>query len=320
LLPEQSREQSDRAQLTRPLDGLGKSRLPWSVTRADQPTKNLKTPTEAPLTSAPVAADRDDHPTDPEGVALLSDDFDDDGDEYTDVDGGDALADGDSAGGGDEKTLDRGSRPPRPSSSRRLSPTLMKIFQRRREQIGLSIGQVAKLAGLEEDELVRFEGTNGQHRLLYDHVVVVARVLGIKPHEMPGLRQKDPKDEVRPHVEDLQRVMLAGPTLLFEGRAGERFGGDVDRVVTTPSFTVKIGDNSLGEAWPHGALLGFVSDAAPKPGDVVLVRHRKSKLLALRRLSPPAYAPLAPWMPAYHVNNGEWLAVGRLQVVLPRVL
>ena len=280
------------------------------MTRTDQPTKNLKAPT-----APPVSTDDDDHPTDPEGVAVLADDFgddDDDEDGFTDVDG-------DQREGG-EKTVSRGSKPPKPSSSRRLSPTLMKIFQRRRQQIGMSIAQVAKLAGLEEEELTRFEGTNGQHRLLYDHVVVVARVLGIKPHEMPGLRHKDPKDEVQPQVDDLQRVMLAGPILLFEGRAGERFGGDVDRVVTTPSFTLKIADTSLGEAWPKGSLLGFVADSSPKAGDVVLIRHRKSRLLALRRLSPPAYAPIAAWMPAYHVSNGEWLAVGRLQVVLPRVL
>src|SRR5581483_4377373 len=44
-----------------------------------------------------------------------------------------------------EPTKHRGSHPPRPSSSRRLSPTLMKIFQRRREQIGLSMKQVAEL-------------------------------------------------------------------------------------------------------------------------------------------------------------------------------
>jgi len=30
-------------------------------------------------------------------------------------------------------------------------------------------------------ELERFEGTEGRHRLLFDHAVVVSRVLGLKP-------------------------------------------------------------------------------------------------------------------------------------------
>lgn len=194
----------------------------------------------------------------------------------------------------------------------------MKIFQRRREQIGLTIGQVAKLAGIEEDELMRFEGTNGQHRLVYDHAVVIARVLGVRPQDMPGLRGRETRDEVAPALVELERALLSGPQLTFEGKAGERFGGDLERVATTPAFALRIGDSSLGDAWPKGTLLGFVAEAAPAIGDVVLLRHRKSRTLALRRFAPPSYTGLQPWQPAYVCTGGEWIAVGRLQVILPR--
>ncbi len=220
-----------------------------------------------------------------------------------------------------ELTIDRGSKPPQPSQSRRLSPTLMKIFQRRREQIGLSIKQLAQLSGVEQEELERFEATSGQHRLVYDHAVVLARALGLKASELPGLRGREPKDDLRAHIDELHRALCAGPLITFEGKEGERFGGDVDRVVTTPAFTIKLGDASLGEGWPAGALLGFGWRVSPRRDDVVLLRHRKSKLLALRRMTPPRFVGLASWQPAYPATTGaEWLAMGRLQVILPRPL
>lgn len=218
----------------------------------------------------------------------------------------------------DDPTVYRGDRPPKPSSSRRLSPTLMKIFQRKREQIGLSIAQVAKLTGIDEEELTRFEGTNGGHRLVYDHVVLVARVLGIRPQDMPGLRSgKEPKDAAGAALGSLTTALLGGPIVTFEGKTGERFGGDLERVGTTPHFAIKIGDATLGELLPRGTLCGFVVDAQPQAGDVVLLRHKRTKQLALRRAGGNAWAPLAPWQPSYPVG-GDWTPLARLQVVLPR--
>jgi len=220
--------------------------------------------------------------------------------------------------GDDDPTVYRGDKPPKPSSSRRLSPTLMRIFQRKREQIGLSIAQVAKLTGIDVEELTRFEGTNGQHRLVYDHAVLLARVLGIAPKDLPGLRSsKESRDAVGSALGSLSTTLCAGPMLTFEGKTGERFGGDLERVGTTPHFGVKLGDSSLGEVWPKGALLGFLMDASPSPNDVVLLRHKKTKQLALRRASSKGWAPLAAWQPAFAVG-GDWLPVARLQVVLPR--
>jgi transcriptional regulator with XRE-family HTH domain len=218
----------------------------------------------------------------------------------------------------EEQTLDRGSRPPRPSSSRRLSPTLMKIFHRRRQQIGLSIEQLAKLSGVDRAELERFEGTEGRHRLLYDHAVVVARVLGLKPGELPGLRAKESRDGVRQHLSDLYAAMASGPTLTFEGKSGERYGGDLERVIVTPAFTVQVGDHSLADVFPKGTLLLFAPESQLAPGDVCLLRHARSSQLALRRLKPPSWMGIKDWQPALPVPGNEWRPVGRLQVALPR--
>jgi hypothetical protein len=218
----------------------------------------------------------------------------------------------------DDPTIYRGDKPQKPSSSRRLSPTLMRIFQRKREQIGLSITQVAKLTGIDEAELMRFEGTNGQHRLVYDHAVLLARVLGIRPQDMPGLRSsKDPKDAVGAALGSLTTSLVTGPTLTFEGKTGERFGGDLERLGTTPHFAIKLGDASLGEHWPKGTLMAFIMDASPQVGDVVLVRNRRGKQLGLRRATGQAWVPLAPWQPSYP-TGGDWVPVARLQAILPR--
>lgn len=270
-------------------------RLRDVVTTVDSGRAGEPTNVDGPRVSAPA----DSHDT-VSSELLVDEDEDEDADES------------------EEPTVYRGDRPPKPSSSRRLSPTLMRIFARKREQIGLSIAQLAKLTGIEEQELMRFEGTNGGHRLIYDHAVLLARVLGVRPHDMPGLRSaKDAKDAVGGSLGALTTALVSGPLLTFEGKSGERFGGDLERVGTTPHLAVKLGDASLGEGWPKGALLGFVVDAAPKPGDVVLVRNKRGKSLALRRASGSAWAPVAPWQPSYPAG-GDWIAVARLQVILPR--
>jgi transcriptional regulator with XRE-family HTH domain len=218
----------------------------------------------------------------------------------------------------DEKTIHRGSHPPKPSSSRRISPALMSIFKRRREQIGLSIEQVAKMAGVEENEYMRFEATQGGHRLIYDHAIVIAKVLGVPPADMPGLRPLQGKDEtVATKLTALEQALVAGPLLVFEGQSGERFGGDIERVIVTPGFALKIGDASLGDIFPRGAVLGFSTGAVTRDGDIVLLRHKKNKQLALRRLSGVAYSGIASWQQSFLIDSGEWIVAGRLQVLIP---
>jgi len=218
----------------------------------------------------------------------------------------------------DEKTIHRGSHPPKPSSSRRISPALMQIFKRRREQIGLSIEQAAKLAGVDEREYMRFEATQGGHRLVYDHAIVMAKVLGVPPQEMPGMRAQPSKEEsISARLRALEQALEAGPLLVFEGQSGERYGGDVERVIVTAGFAIRIGDASLGDAFPRGALLGFSTGAVTREGDVVLLRGRKSRQLSLRRISGPAYAGLASWQTSYAKSDADLLVVGRLQVLIP---
>jgi hypothetical protein len=216
----------------------------------------------------------------------------------------------------DEPTNYRGDRPPKPSSSRRLSPTLMKICKRRREQIGLTIPQLADLTGIDEEELQRFEATGGNHRLVYDHAVVLARALGLKAQELPGLRLvKEDKDPVLAAYDALVAAYTQGLVITFEGKSGERYGGDISRLGTTPQFALKIGDASLGSEWPKGALLGFITED-PRNNDVALIRQKRGKQVALRRLVEKSWAPLSRWQPPYSI--ADWVAFARLQVVLPR--
>jgi transcriptional regulator with XRE-family HTH domain len=211
------------------------------------------------------------------------------------------------------------------SSARRLSPTLMRIFQRRRQAIGLSLDQTSKLSGIAEADLSWLQQDGVEHRLTYDHAIVLARVLGVPASEMPGLRPRDRRLDLATALGELERVVLSGPLLRFEGRGGERFGGDVERVASAPSFAVRIDDSSLGDAWPKGTVIGFQRDAQPEPagGSLALLRHRRSALIALRRVAEEGYVGLAPWQPAYPrtaaglVEGGEWLVIGVGVVVLP---
>ena len=165
---------------------------------------------------------------------------------------------------------------------------------------------------------MRFEGTNGAHRLVYDHAVILAKALGVRSEDMPGMRTRETKDPIGSAVSTLATTAMSGPMLTFEGKAGERFGGDHERVGTTPHFSVKVGDSSLAEVFPKGALLTFVADSQPQLHDVVLLRHRKTKQLAMRRLTKTQLAPLVSWQPAYPSPSSDWQPVARLQVVLPR--
>jgi transcriptional regulator with XRE-family HTH domain len=194
----------------------------------------------------------------------------------------------------------------------------MRVFARRRTEIGLSFEQMARLSGIAREELERFEATHGASPLSYDHAVVLARVLGVKPAEMPGLRVKDEDEDsdVRTRVSSLGRALAQTPLLTFEGGgAGERFGGALERAITAPAFAIKIADGSLAPELAAGSVLALVRDSA-QPGDVALVRSRKSRLFALRRLEPPRYVGLKPWQPSLP-SGMEWLPLARVRAILP---
>ena len=210
------------------------------------------------------------------------------------------------------------------SAGQRLSTVLGQIFRRRREQIGLTMPQLVKLSGISEGELRTMEAGEAGYRMFYDHAVVLARALGVPSTEMPGLRQKSgDKEDPATAIDEMSRRLRKGLVVVFEGKHGERYGGEVDRVAVTPMFTVCIGDASLGDAFPVGTLMAFLNDPHPHQGDVVLLRHRRSKLLALRRLHQNAWAGLQPWQPSYvagPVGEGadEWLPLGRMVLMVPR--
>jgi len=199
---------------------------------------------------------------------------------------------------------------------RRLTPTLLKIFSRRRQQIRLSLDQLARLSGISLANLEAIEQGKPGTSITYDQMVVLSRVLGVGVDQLPGLRRRETRSHLGVVLAELERSMLGAPLLRFEGRHGERYGGDVERAASSKSFTVRVEDESLEPAVMRGALLGFMSGVRPRPGGVLLLRHRRSALLALRRHEPPSYVGLVPWQPGY-VVGGEWHLVGSLEVVLP---
>lgn len=212
----------------------------------------------------------------------------------------------------------------RPSTGRRLSITLIGLFKRKRKKIGLTLEQLASLSGIDVEILTRMEANpdaaRSDHRLLYDHAVVLARALGLSPSEMPGLRSASRAEEQDAPLRALQKQLLAAPLLLFEGRSGECYHGASDRLATSDHFTIKIGDSSLEPMFAHGALLGFSSTTPGKDGDLVLLRSLTIGDLALRRVDGGVLTGLSPWMPALVHDRKEWHPLGRLEVVLPRGL
>ena len=202
------------------------------------------------------------------------------------------------------------------TGDRRLTPTLLRVFARRRKQVGVSIEQVARLSGISKSDLLRYEDAGNSASITYDQVVVLARVLGLSADELPGLRPREERFPLGLTLAALERSLLQAPLLRFEGATGERYGGDLERVAASKAFTVRIDDDSLQPALHRGTLLGFMNEKEVRPGAVVLLRHRRSSLLAMRRLEPTLYRGLMPWQPSYALG-GEWQVAGSLEVTLP---
>lgn len=221
--------------------------------------------------------------------------------------------------GGEDELLDdpvRDQAQRSPGTDRRLTPTLLRVFARRRKQIGVSLDQVARLSGISTAELVRYEDEAVPTSITYDQVVVLARVLGVSLEDLPGLRPREERFPLGLTLAELERALFGAPLLRFEGASGERFGGDVERAAASKAFTVRIDDDSLAPAMFRGALLGFMNGTRVRPGSVVLLRHRRSSLMAMRRLDATLYRGILPWQPSYPIG-GEWLVSGSLEVTLP---
>ncbi|MEO6954098.1 MAG: hypothetical protein ABI321_20010, partial [Polyangia bacterium] len=174
----------------------------------------------------------------------------------------------------------------------------------------------ARLSGISTAELVRYEDEAVPTSITYDQVVVLARVLGVSLEDLPGLRPREERFPLGLTLAELERALFGAPLLRFEGASGERFGGDVERAAASKAFTVRIDDDSLAPAMFRGALLGFMNGTRVRPGSVVLLRHRRSSLMAMRRLDATLYRGILPWQPSYPIG-GEWLVSGSLEVTLP---
>jgi transcriptional regulator with XRE-family HTH domain len=209
-----------------------------------------------------------------------------------------------------------GEAPESAEMERRLTPTLLKIFARRRQEIRLSLDQLARISGISLEQLAAFERERPGQAITYDQVVVLARVLGIGTEQLPGLRPRETRTHMGIVLAELERNMLSAPLLRFEGKNGERYGGDVERATSSKAFTVRIEDDSLEPILRRGMQLGFMSGTRTRAGHILLLRHRRSALLALRRNDKDSYVGLLPWQPSY-VIGGEWHVVGSLEVVLP---
>ena len=201
-------------------------------------------------------------------------------------------------------------------TDRRLTPTLLRVFARKRKQIGVSLEQVARLSGITKADLERYEDDAVATSITYDQVVVLARVLGVSADELPGLRPREERFPLGLTLAELERSLLGAPLLRFEGASGERYGGDVERAAASKAFTLRVDDDSLAPAMIRGSLLGFMSGTRVRPGSVVLLRHRRSSLMAMRRIDLTLYRGILPWQPSYPVG-GEWQVAGSLEVTLP---
>jgi transcriptional regulator with XRE-family HTH domain len=199
----------------------------------------------------------------------------------------------------------------------KLTGIAIEIFKRKRAQIGLTLEQLSRISGLPFDELKELERSRPGYGLLYDHAVALARVLGIHPSELPGLRPRSQPERLA--FEDVRAWLLAMPRLRYEGQEGERIEGDVDRAGLGEAVCVQVMDQSLAGVYPRGSLLGFssVADRRVSDGVVVLLRGKRHRQLALRRAGTGLFEGVMPWQTPYVEATGEWFVVCQLTLVLP---
>src|SRR5205823_6308815 len=92
----------------------------------------------------------------------------------------------------------------------RIQLLLSQLLGRKRAAIGLTVEQVAQLAGISTVEIERYEGGA---KVPFEHVVVLARILSIPMGELPGFRG-DGDTPVEQAVSGAARA-LADPLLVI---------------------------------------------------------------------------------------------------------
>jgi len=201
--------------------------------------------------------------------------------------------------------------PPRAPS--RIHLQLAQLLARRRRAIDLGLAQASALSGIPAADLERYE-REPTARVPYEHVVVLARVLGIPTSELPGLRDAG-ETPVQQAVKSAARALAEPLRVVYTSDGGDdRWSGPVDALAEVGEFAIEIGDDSLGEVFPRGTVLGFLRTRAPRPGDVVLALHRSSSMVVLRRARDPLLVGLTSDQPNYQLDR-TWSILGRAVVI-----
>ena len=197
-----------------------------------------------------------------------------------------------------------------PSTSR-LAAQLGKLLKRKREAIGLSLSHCSGLAGISAVDIAEYEAGA---KTPYDHAMVLARVLGLSPTELPGFRSSS-ESPVKGAIASAMTGLKETMRLVYHG-VGDRFEGPVDAVAGVTEFSVEIGDQHIPE-YPRGMLLAFMRDkSAPiaasfAPG-IVMAHHVGSRMMAMRRIQEDLLVGLAADIPSFHLDRKAWEIVGRL--------
>jgi hypothetical protein len=195
----------------------------------------------------------------------------------------------------------------------RIDLQLAQLLTRKRRAIGLSLAQASSLSGISVADIERYEREPGA-RVPFDHVVVLARVLGIPTSDLPGLRG-DGETPVQHAVKAAARALAEPLRVTYSSREGDdRFSGPVDALGEVGEFAIEIGDDSLAELFPQRTVLGFLRSRAPRAGDVVLALHRASSMFVLRRVRGQLLTGLTPEQPNYQLDR-SWSILGRAVVV-----
>ena len=115
----------------------------------------------------------------------------------------------------------------------------------------------------------------GRHRLVHDHVVLLARVLGIRPtsrHARAAASGRRPRDAAGMAIaRPVQTALLAGPIRRSRARSGERFGGDLERVGDAALRRPARRRDARRAGWPKARCSAFV---ARRPQSRTESRHR----------------------------------------------
>lgn len=202
---------------------------------------------------------------------------------------------------------------PLPSPSR-LALILGRVIKRRREAIHLTLAQVASMTNISQTQLAGYEAGS---KTPYDHAILLARLLGIRLDDLPGLRASS-TTPLLAAIEETRR--RAGETMRFAYTCerGEKLLGATDTLTGLSEFIVEIDDSSIA-GYPRGTMLGFLRERGTPPRldpGLVVAQHRRSRLTVLRLVRGDVLVGLAKHVPCYQFERDAWDILGHLVLVV----